>query len=345
MRSRLNSNRGAAKDGRTWTLVLLIVLTTCSYKPAEAKSLKKIATIELPGPLGKPFDELTIDSQHHLLFCAHTGVSAVYLIDLETYKLTQTITGLAGVRSVVYLPEPGKLYASVSGEDTIDVIDASTFEVTKKIPTEASPSAMAFAAPQERLFVSDELARAVVVIDTESETPTRTLRFASRTGAVQYDPVVKKIYVNLPDTNQLAVIDPETSSVVASYPVGRCAGNSGMALDSDRQLAFLSCERNNLLTVFDLRTNQAVAYLPMAPGGAGVALDPKLGRVYVACASGAISVYEEKNAQKCRKVDNLSAAYAVHSLVVDEKTQRVYVPEQQEDGMPVSRLVVYQEQP
>lgn len=330
---------------RNAALFFLLAWAAGSPVSTAAKSLKKIATIELPGPLGKPFDALTIDSENHLLFCTHTGVNALYVVDLETYALKQTITDLPGVRGVIYVPKLNKVFASVSGEDSIDVIDGSTFEVTKRIPTEAVPAAMAYAAPQGYLFVSDELARAVVVIDVAREALVRVIRFESRTGTLKYDSVTQKVYVNLPDANELAVIDPETTSIVASYTVGRCVGNSGMAVDAQRQLAFLSCAGNNLLTVFDLRANQPMAYLPMAAGGAGVAVDSKLGRIYVACASGAISVYEEKDAKKCRRLDNIPAAYAVHTLAVDESTQRVYVPEQEEDGMPISRLVVYQEQP
>jgi hypothetical protein len=32
----------------------------------------------------------------------------------------------------------------------------------------------------------------------------------------------------------------------------------------------------------------------------------------------------------------------VHSLAVDAATHRVYVPEQQEDGKPIARIVIYE---
>jgi hypothetical protein len=32
----------------------------------------------------------------------------------------------------------------------------------------------------------------------------------------------------------------------------------------------------------------------------------------------------------------------VHSLAVDTETHRVYVPEEEEDGKPVARMVVYE---
>lgn len=340
-----HSNRPGQAAVKLAALFFLSLWTPVLLLPAAAKSLKKIATIELPGPLGKPFDALAIDSENHRLFCAHTGANALYVVDLETNQLTQTISGLPGVRSVLYLPESRKIYASVAGDDSIVVIDGTSFEITRRIPTESAPAAMALAAPQGKIFVSDELARAVVVIDAAREIVLSVLRFESRTGTLQYDSVAKKIYLNLPDANQLAVIDPESGAVTAKFAVGRCAGNSGMALDAGRRLAFLSCEGNNLLAIFDLRANVPEGYLPMAAGGAGVALDPKLGRVYVACASGAIAVYEDKDTQKCRRLGDISAAYAVHSLAVDENTQRLYVPLQQEDGVPVSQLEVYQEQP
>ena len=57
----------------------------------------------------------------------------------------------------------------------------------------------------------------------------------------------------------------------------------------ERQLAFLSCEGNDVLTVFDLDTRRPVAHLPMAKGADVVEYDPGLRRIYVACSSGFIS--------------------------------------------------------
>ncbi len=34
--------------------------------------------------------------------------------------------------------------------------------------------------------------------------------------------------------------------------------------------------------------------------------------------------------------------HAVHSLAVDSQTHQVYVPEQEEDGQPVARMVVFE---
>jgi DNA-binding beta-propeller fold protein YncE len=150
------------------------------------------------------------------------------------------------------------------------------------------------------------------------------------------------VYVNLQDQNIFAVIDPATDEIVGRYQVSRCRGNHGMALDPKHHRAFLSCEENHLMTVFDLDKHEPIAYLPLADGPDVIKFDPGLGRIYVACYSGAISVFHQDDPEHYRKIEDFKVQHAVHSLAVDPKTHRVYAPEQEENGKPVARMVVYE---
>jgi len=78
----------------------------------------------------------------------------------------------------------------------------------------------------------------------------------------------------------------------------------------------------------------------MADGADVIKFDPGLGRIYVACYSGAISVFHQDDPDHYRKIEDFKVQRAVHTLVVDSKTHRVYTPEQDEDGKPVARMVV-----
>jgi hypothetical protein len=129
-------------------------------------------------------------------------------------------------------------------------------------------------------------------------------------GMPQYDPVAKKVYVNPQDQNVLAVIDPSTDEVVAHFPVGRCKGNHGMALDPEHHRAFLSCEGNELMTVFNLDTHQPIAFLPMAGGPDVIKFDHGLKRIYVACSSGAISVFQMDDPDHYRKLEDFRFRHA-----------------------------------
>ena len=170
----------------------------------------------------------------------------------------------------------------------------------------------------------------------------KTLHFESETGMPQYDPVARKIYVNLQDQNVFAVIDPATDEVVGRYSVGKCEGNHGMALDPEHRRAFLACEGNELMAVFDLDKHQPIAFLPLADGPDVVKFDPGLKRIYVACYSGAISVFQEDDADHFRKLEDFPVQKKVHSLAVDKDTHRVYAPEQEVDSRPAARMTVYE---
>ena len=312
-----------------------------SAKPG-APTLKKVTEFDLPGPPGKRFDYLTITPDDHYLLSAHLAAGQTYVIDLRTNKIVATILDTPGAEGVEYVPELKKAYTSNAGDNTIGVVDLRQMKVIKKIPTEAKPDGSAYAAPFHKLYVSDERGKAEAIVDVRTDNIVKTLHFDSEAGMPQYDPVAQKVYVNLQDKNIFAVIDPSTDEVVGRYPVGRCEGNHGMTLDPEHHRAFLSCEGNELMTVFDLDKHVPIAFLEMPGGPDVIKFDSGLGRIYVACSSGAIAVFHQDDPDHYRKLENFAVQKKVHSMAVDPKTHRVYTPEQEEDGKPVARMAVYE---
>jgi len=304
--------------------------------------LRLTGYIEVPGPKGKRFDYLTIDASRNLLFSTHLGAGLLYAIDLGTNKVVKTFEDLPGIEGVEIASDVKKAYTSNWLENKIGVIDLEQMKVVKKIPTESKPDGIAYAAPFHKIYVSDERGKAEAVVDVNKDEIVTTLHFASETGNPRYDPVSKHVFLNLQDKNVIAEIDPATDKEVAEYPVGKCKGNHGMALDSDHRLAFLSCEENDLMTVFRLDTHEPIAYFPQAKGGDVIAFDAGLKRIYVACYDGAISVFQEDDPTHVRKLGDVPAQKKVHSLAIDAKTHKVYAPEQEENGKPAARIAVFE---
>jgi DNA-binding beta-propeller fold protein YncE len=305
-------------------------------------TLRKIAEFDLPGPVGKRFDYLTIDPDDHYLISAHLAAGQTYVIDLRTNKVVATVADTPGAEGVEYVSELKKFYTSNAGDNTIGVVDLRQTKVVKKISTDRKPDGSAYAAPFHKLYVSDERGKAEAIVDVTNDQIVKTLHFKSDTGMPQYDPVARKVYVNLQDENIFAVIDPTTDEVIGRYPVGRCKGNHGMTLDPDHHRAFLSCEGNSLMTVFDLDKHEPIAFLAMADDPDVIKFDAGLSRIYAACYSGAISVFHQDDPEHYRKLEDFKVQHAVHSLAVDPETHRVYTPEQEENGRPVARMVVYE---
>jgi DNA-binding beta-propeller fold protein YncE len=284
---------------RKWLLLLSVFLWGMailrSPSQTKARTLKKRAEFDLPGPAGKRFDYLTIDSDDGYLLSTHLAAGQTYVIDLRSNKVVATISDTPGAEGIEYVPELKKFYTSNAGDNTIGVVDLRQMKVVKKLPTEKKPDGSTYASPFHKLYVSDERGKAEAIVDVTKDAIIKTLHFDSETGMPQYDPIARKVYVNLQDQDIFAVIDPATDEVVGRYTVGRCKGNHGMAIDPEHHRAFLSCEGNNLMTVFDLDKNQPIAFLPMADGPDVIRFDPGLDRIYAACYSGAISVFHQED--------------------------------------------------
>ncbi len=308
----------------------------------QAQTLKQIATIDLPGPKGERFDYLTMDDEDHYLLSAHLGPGILYVIDVRTNTLVKAIPGVPGITGLEYVPNLRKVYTSDWGEDKIGIVDLRSMNVVKRLPTAAKPNGSTYAAPFHKVYVSDTLGKAVAIVDVNKDEIVKTVEFKSETGMPQYDSVARKVYVNLRNTNEIAEIDPATDTVLGSYPVDGCRYNHGMAIDSEHRRAFLLCNGTKTLTVFALDTHKAIAHLPLHAGADVVKFDPGFRRIYAACSSGFIAVFQAQDADHYRKIEDFSVQKMVHSLAVDTATHRVYVPEQQENGQPVARMIVYE---
>jgi len=316
---------------------------TVSAAAASGTTLKQIAAFDLPGPAGKRFDYLTIDYDDGYLLSAHLGAGLLYVIDLKNDKVVASIPDVPGVEGVEYVPELKKAYTSDWREQKIGVVDLRQNKVVAKIPALEKPDGSAYAAPFHKLYVSDERAKAEIVIDVRTDKVVKTLYFKSETGMPQYDPVARLVYLNLQDLDMMTVIDPATDKVVTpGYAVAPCKGNHGMALDVEHRRAFLACEGNERMAVLDLDTHKVVTTLPVAADPDVIKYDPGLKRIYVACYSGAISVFQEDDPDHFRKLEDFPVQHKVHSLAIDERTHRLYVPEEEENGKPVARMIVYE---
>jgi len=317
---------------------VLLVLGCCS----QAQTLRKVGTLDLPRPKSQRFDYLTIDDEDHWLLSAHLGPGILYVIDTRTDKLVRAIPGVPGITGLEYVPGLRKVYTSDWGEEKIGVVDLHSMTVTKRLPTAAKPNGSVYATPFRKLYVSDTLGKAVAVVDVSKDEIIKTLTFKSETGMPQYNSVTKKIYVNLRNTDEVAEIDPANDAMLGTYPVEGCRYNHGMALDSEHDRAFLLCNGTKMLTVFALDSHKAIAHLQIPAGADVVKFDPGLARIYVACSAGFISVFHQDDADHYRKLEDFPVEKMVHSLAVDTTTHRVYAPEQQENGQPVARMIIYE---
>src|SRR5207248_4967520 len=130
-------------------------------------------------------------------------------------------------------------------------------------------------------------------IDAKTNQVVTTIALGGGAGNSQYDPVSDRIFVTVDGREELAEIDPTTDQVVARYPLTGCSGSHGLNIDSEHRLAFVACEENAKLAVFDLDAKKMTAIHSVGADPDVLAFDKVFGRLYVSAESGVISIFDE----------------------------------------------------
>ena len=166
-----------------------------------------------------------------------------------------------------------------------------------------------------------------------------TIALGGGAGNTQYDSVSEHIFVTVHGQNELAEIDPNKDQVIGRYPLPGCSGSHGLLIDSEHRLAFVACEENAKLAVFDLEAKKMTAIHSVGADPDVLAFDKGFGRLYVSAESGIISIFDERGSNLEKIGEGFFAANA-HTVAVDQRTHRVYFPLQNVGGKPILRIAL-----
>lgn len=316
--------------------VLAPVIATALDAAASELPLDHIADIALPGSTAR-FDYQSFDATRQRLFIAHMGADEILAVDVETHAVHR-IADTPDVHGVLAVPSLGRFYATVTGRDELAAIDADSLKVLATAPTGRYPDGIAYAPAVDKVFVSNELGGSDTVVDVRSNRRIGTIPLGGEVGNTQYDPVSQHIFANVQTENELVEIDPKSERVLARYPIDGARGNHGLLIEPEQHLAFIACEGNSRLIVFDLDAKKVTATFPVGDGPDVLAFDPGLKLLYVAAESGIVSMFREQG-RGLVKLGEARLAPAAHSVAVNPKNHDVYFPLKHIGGHPVLRIM------
>ena len=323
-------------------LSLIIMAVHEASEEAHAKAsnelpLKQIADIALPGATNR-FDYQSYDPQTHRLFIAHLAAGTIVVFDTEAMKVITEIPNVSQVHGVLVIPELNLVYASATGTNEIVAIDKNTLKIVTRIPGGVYPDGLAYAPDVHKLYVSDQSGETETVIDTQTNKRIATISLEGEAGNTQFDPVSKHIFVNVQTRNELVEIDPNKDTIVARHPLPGANHNHGLLIEPSQHLAFIACEGNAKLIVFDMQSMKVIATDSVGKSPDVLAFDDGLHLLYVASESGMVSVFKEQG-KVLKKVGEGVLASNAHSVAVDQQTHRAYFPIQNLKGKPVLRIM------
>ena len=337
-------------------LVIAGLAAACTEKPPSESSLATpLASLSLNTPTGNlslrtlrdvrltggtsRFDYQSLDPGPGRLYIAHLGAGVMTVFDVKNETILGDVKDLPRIHGVLAVPELHRVYASATGSNELGVIDDATLQIIARVPAGDYPDGIAYAPKANKIYVSDLHGKTDTVIDAKTNQRLTTIALGGGAGNTQYDSVSGHIFVTVHKLNELAEIDPNTDQLTGHYPLPGCSESHGLLIDSEHRLAFVACEENARLAVFDLETKKLTEAHSVGADPDVLAFDNSLGRLYVSTESGIITTFQERD----RKLDKISEgmlAPNAHSVAVDSRTHRVYFPLQDVDGKPVLRITI-----
>lgn len=300
--------------------------------------LKVVADVPLTGGTTR-LDYQSLDSASGRLYIAHLGSDLMTVFDVNKQTIVGDVKDLKKVHGVLAVPELHRVYASATGTNELAVIDDQSLAIVARVPAGDYPDGIAYASKENKLYVSDLHGQSDTVIDAKTNQRLTTIELGGGAGNSQYDAGSDRIFVTVDGREELAEIDPTTDQVAARYPLTGCKGSHGLLIDSENRLAFVACEENSKLVVFDLQTRKATATLAVGADPDVLAFDSGLHRLYVSAESGNIAIFDEQDRALKEVFKGFFAANA-HTVAVDSRTHRVYWPLQNVGGKPVLRVTL-----
>jgi DNA-binding beta-propeller fold protein YncE len=295
--------------------------------------------VPLPGPANR-FDYQSVDPERRRLYISHMNAGRVVVFELDSSRVVAEVPGTPRATGIWAVPAHHAVYVAAAGQHEVVAIDDRTLAITARVGGIRFPDGIAYAPAEHKVFVSDESGEADVVIDARTNTKRSTIALGGEAGNTHYDSVSHCILVAVQTRNQLVAIDPTTERIVARYDLPGADRPHGFTLDEPGRLAFVSGEGNGTLLVVDLRTMRVLSTHRVGDDPDVLAWDAGWRRLYVASESGVVSVFRAEGAE-LRSVGELRASHA-HTVAVDPRTHRVYLPLEDVRGRPVLRIMIPQ---
>ncbi len=306
-----------------------------THAPGNSE-LRLVKELRLTGPPNR-FDYQSFDPATGRLWMNHMNAGETLVFSTDSDKVIQTITGVARATGVLAVPSLHKTFISAAGAHELVTVDDRTFKIVERESGIQFPDGIAYAADAGKIFVSDESGSADVVIDARTGEKRSTIPLGGEAGNTHYDSVSHCVLVAEQTTNELIAIDPISEKIVQRYPLPGAEHPHGFTMDEPGRLLFMSAEGNAKLLVIDMTNMKVIGTHTVGSTPDVLAWDPAWRRLYVASEGGVLSAFWA-DGTTLRPAGEYRAPHA-HTVGLDTRTHRIYLPLQDIGGHPMLRIL------
>ncbi|HMC54472.1 MAG TPA: YncE family protein, partial [Gemmatimonadaceae bacterium] len=306
-----------------------------AQQAAPKSGLTLVAELPLPGPANR-FDYQSVDTASGRIYMNHMNAGSTIVFDADSSRVVAEIPNVRRATGVLVVPAHHQVYISSGGSGNVAIVDDRTLRIVARVDDVLFPDGIGYASHADKVFVSDEAGGNELVIDPVRMKKRSLIRLGGEAGNTHYDSVSKCILVAVQTRNELVAIDPVREKVVQRYKLAGSDHPHGFVIADEQRLAFVTSEESAKLQVLDLRTMRVLSELTVGGGPDVIAWDPGWRRLYVATEGGGLNTFW-LDGTTLRSLGDIHADNA-HTVSVDPRTHRVFLPLQNVGGHPVLRI-------
>jgi YVTN family beta-propeller protein len=221
-----------------------------------------------------------------------SGLSPSYLYRVNLNKLA--IDGVAQVgmvpKYVAVTPNDKYVLATNWCSYDMSVVDRATFKEVKRIPLGAYPRGIVVNKASNVAYVAVMGSYNVARVDLNNFTVTNRWAVGSSPRHVVLSPDGSRLYVTLNGAGQIAAVNTATGQVVGRLATG--SQPRSMAISSDGRALYVVNYNSSTVSVVRASDLSLVKTIPVPSHPIGITYEPVKHRVWVACYSGEILVYD-----------------------------------------------------
>jgi len=309
-------------------LVALLLSVSASLAGAQTNvSLKLEQTIPLPNVQGR-MDHMSLDAAGQRLFVSALGNDTVEVVDLKAGKRTNTISGLQEPQGALYVAGKNRFFVASAKDGTVKMFDGTSLRLLKTIAYGDDADNLRYDAERERIYVGFGDG-AIGELDIDGQKIAET-KLDSHPESFQLEKTSPHIYVNLPKSRKIVVVDRNGHSIVTRWSTGLLLGNYALALDEADHRLFVVTRFPARLLVIDTGSGRIIQRLSAVGDCDDVFFDQARKRIYATGGEGAISVFEQQDADQYREIVRVPTVKGARTSFFSPELGRLYVAARQQ---------------
>jgi DNA-binding beta-propeller fold protein YncE len=314
--------------------ILLIIVALAAVSWAQTgQPLRLEKSIEMPDVQGR-IDHLSVDVKGQRLFVSALGNNTLEVTDVKSGKRVKTISQLKEPQGVLYVPEADRIYVANGNDGSVRIFDGSSYAPLKTLDYGDDADNLRYDSARKRIYVGYG-SGALGEFDSEGN-KVADIKLDAHPESFQLEKNSPRIYVNLPKSRKVAVVDREKHAITATWKTGVAFANYPMALDESDKRLFVVTRLPARLLVFDTNGGKIIQKLPAVGDCDDVFYDKNRKRIYASGGDGAISVFEQKDADHYSELARITTVKGARTSYFSPELDRFFLAVRRQGSKPAA---------